>query len=178
MLNGLVHGLSWIGLAALITPWLHAKVSNLQAMFDARLWRDGTADCEIWVGHRHGFWKYVMSGHDRGGIRASFLPSGFTVLPPAPQFCKIVFLLYYMYINYVRLCYNNKDMNLMPNPGLIEEDREASLAFWRMKPRIFDRTQGAATWYGDPLQIMSCRGVFSGYACQSMPGRGGSCMVP
>ncbi|GMN58701.1 hypothetical protein TIFTF001_027804 [Ficus carica] len=30
-------------------------VSNLPAMLDARLWRDGTADCEIWVGHRHGF---------------------------------------------------------------------------------------------------------------------------
>ncbi|GMN66478.1 hypothetical protein TIFTF001_035573 [Ficus carica] len=56
----LVHGLSWIGLAASITPWLCAMVSNLQAMLDTKLWRDDTTDCEIWVGHRHGFWKYVM----------------------------------------------------------------------------------------------------------------------
>ncbi|GMN69804.1 hypothetical protein TIFTF001_038848 [Ficus carica] len=41
-------------------PWLHATVSNLPDMLDARLWRDGTADCEIWIGHRHGFWKYVL----------------------------------------------------------------------------------------------------------------------
>ncbi|GMN41670.1 hypothetical protein TIFTF001_010900 [Ficus carica] len=47
MLNDLVHGLSWIRLAAPITPWLHATVSNLPAMLDARLWRDDTADCEI-----------------------------------------------------------------------------------------------------------------------------------
>ncbi|GMN45128.1 hypothetical protein TIFTF001_014323 [Ficus carica] len=61
MLNGLVHGLSWIRLASLTTPWLCATVSNLPDMLDARLWRDGIADCEIWVGHRHGFWKYVIS---------------------------------------------------------------------------------------------------------------------
>ncbi|GMN28915.1 hypothetical protein TIFTF001_044292, partial [Ficus carica] len=53
MLNGLVHDLSWIGLAAPITPWLHVTVSNLLDMLDARLWRGDTADCEIWVGHRH-----------------------------------------------------------------------------------------------------------------------------
>ncbi|GMN25663.1 hypothetical protein TIFTF001_040760 [Ficus carica] len=29
--------------------------SNLPALLDARLWRDGPADYEIWVGHRHGF---------------------------------------------------------------------------------------------------------------------------
>ncbi|GMN73096.1 hypothetical protein TIFTF001_054277 [Ficus carica] len=46
-LNGLVHGLSWIGLAASTTPWLCATESNLPALLDARLWRDGTADCEI-----------------------------------------------------------------------------------------------------------------------------------
>ncbi|GMN54000.1 hypothetical protein TIFTF001_023131 [Ficus carica] len=55
MLNGLVHSLSWIGLAAPITPWLHVMLSNLPAMLDARLLRDDTADCEIWIGHRHGF---------------------------------------------------------------------------------------------------------------------------
>ncbi|GMN32928.1 hypothetical protein TIFTF001_003875 [Ficus carica] len=55
MLNCLVHGLSWIGLAAPITPWLHVTVSNLTDMLDVRLWRDGTVDCEIWVEHRHRF---------------------------------------------------------------------------------------------------------------------------
>ena len=35
-------------------------------------------------------------------------------------------------------------MNLVSNPGMIEEDREASLAFWGIESRIFDGTQGAA----------------------------------
>ncbi|GMN51368.1 hypothetical protein TIFTF001_020512 [Ficus carica] len=35
---GLVHGLSWTGLAAPTTPWLRAKVSNLMAICDARWW--------------------------------------------------------------------------------------------------------------------------------------------
>ncbi|GMN57782.1 hypothetical protein TIFTF001_026884 [Ficus carica] len=30
------------------TPWLCTTVSNLPAMLDARLWRDDTADYEIW----------------------------------------------------------------------------------------------------------------------------------
>ncbi|GMN34662.1 hypothetical protein TIFTF001_048374 [Ficus carica] len=60
MLNGLVHGLSWIGLAAPTTPWLCPMVSNLPAMLDVRLWRNDTADCEIWVEHRHGFWKMCL----------------------------------------------------------------------------------------------------------------------
>nr|GMN27092.1 hypothetical protein TIFTF001_051561 [Ficus carica]GMN27106.1 hypothetical protein TIFTF001_051562 [Ficus carica] len=30
-------------------------VSNLPAILDARLWRDGAADCEMWNGHRLGF---------------------------------------------------------------------------------------------------------------------------
>ncbi|GMN69390.1 hypothetical protein TIFTF001_038439 [Ficus carica] len=55
MLNGLVHGLSWIGLAASTIPWLHATVSSLPAILDARLWRDGAADCEMWDEHCHGF---------------------------------------------------------------------------------------------------------------------------
>ncbi|GMN22533.1 hypothetical protein TIFTF001_040285 [Ficus carica] len=32
-------------------------VSDLPAILDAILWRVGTADCEMWNGHRHGFWK-------------------------------------------------------------------------------------------------------------------------
>ncbi|GMN62284.1 hypothetical protein TIFTF001_031369 [Ficus carica] len=35
---GLVHGLSWIGLAAPTTPWLRATVSSLPVMYDTRLW--------------------------------------------------------------------------------------------------------------------------------------------
>ncbi|GMN25974.1 hypothetical protein TIFTF001_046008 [Ficus carica] len=35
-------------------------------------------------------------------------------------------------------------MNPVPNPGQIEEDREASLAFWGMEPCIFDGNQGTA----------------------------------
>ncbi|GMN69235.1 hypothetical protein TIFTF001_038290 [Ficus carica] len=35
-------------------PWLRAIVSNLLPdKLDARLWRDGIADCEIWVRHCH-----------------------------------------------------------------------------------------------------------------------------
>ena len=35
-------------------------------MLDTRLWKDGVTDCEMWDGHRHGFWKicyvkYVVS---------------------------------------------------------------------------------------------------------------------
>ncbi|GMN64646.1 hypothetical protein TIFTF001_033711 [Ficus carica] len=44
--------------------------------------------------------------------------------------------------------------------------------------RIFDRTQGVVARYGYPLQIMSCRDVSSGYVCQPIPSRGGSCEVP
>ncbi|GMN47222.1 hypothetical protein TIFTF001_016397 [Ficus carica] len=53
---GLVHSLSWIGLAALTTPWLRTTVNNVPEMLDARLWRSGTADYEIWVGYHHMFW--------------------------------------------------------------------------------------------------------------------------
>ncbi|GMN34660.1 hypothetical protein TIFTF001_042104 [Ficus carica] len=29
-------------------------------MLDTRLWKDGTADCEIGLDTATGFWKYVM----------------------------------------------------------------------------------------------------------------------
>ncbi|GMN65514.1 hypothetical protein TIFTF001_034585 [Ficus carica] len=49
----LLHvGLDWLPPTA---PWLYATVSDLQAILDARLWRDCAADCEMWDGHRHGF---------------------------------------------------------------------------------------------------------------------------
>ncbi|GMN72355.1 hypothetical protein TIFTF001_051992 [Ficus carica] len=38
MRAGLVHGLSWIGLAAPTTPWLRVTVSSLSTMYDTRLW--------------------------------------------------------------------------------------------------------------------------------------------
>ncbi|GMN59119.1 hypothetical protein TIFTF001_028223 [Ficus carica] len=70
-------------------------------------------------------------------------------------------------------------MYLVSNPRWIEEDREASLAFRGMEEelRIFNRTQGVVARDGDPLHIMSCRDVSSGYA-QPTPNRGGSCKVP
>ncbi|GMN58264.1 hypothetical protein TIFTF001_027374 [Ficus carica] len=36
--SGLVHGLSWTGLAAPTTPWLRATVSKLMAVLDTRQW--------------------------------------------------------------------------------------------------------------------------------------------
>ncbi|GMN57022.1 hypothetical protein TIFTF001_026136 [Ficus carica] len=36
--SGLVHGLSWIGLAASTTPWLRVTVSNLSVILDTRRW--------------------------------------------------------------------------------------------------------------------------------------------
>ncbi|GMN65630.1 hypothetical protein TIFTF001_034692 [Ficus carica] len=36
-LNGLVHGLSWTGLAAPTTPWQRTTVSDLLAVLDAIL---------------------------------------------------------------------------------------------------------------------------------------------
>ncbi|GMN30531.1 hypothetical protein TIFTF001_046430 [Ficus carica] len=53
--SGLVHGLSWTGLAAPTTPWQRTTVSDLLAILDAILWRVGTADCEMWNGHHHGY---------------------------------------------------------------------------------------------------------------------------
>ncbi|GMN66552.1 hypothetical protein TIFTF001_035612 [Ficus carica] len=77
-LNGLAYGLNWTGLAAPITPckrlvswfdlvWigrlqpLHGYVSDLPAILDAILWGVGAADCEMWNGHHHGFWKIGLN---------------------------------------------------------------------------------------------------------------------
>ncbi|GMN65586.1 hypothetical protein TIFTF001_034654 [Ficus carica] len=43
-----------LNVAAPITPWLHATVSNLPAISNVLLWKAGAADCEMWDGHRHG----------------------------------------------------------------------------------------------------------------------------
>ncbi|GMN35482.1 hypothetical protein TIFTF001_042233, partial [Ficus carica] len=97
--------------------------------------------------------------HDLGTQSKVFLPSSFTVLPPAPQFYK--------------------DMNLVLNPGWTEdeEDRKALLAFRGMEEElhIFDKTQGMVARYRDSIQILSCRDVSSRYDCQPMPSQGGSC---
>ena len=57
----------------------------------------------------------------------------------------------------------------MLNSGWIKEDHEAPLAFRGMEEKlcIFNQTQGVVARYRDPPQIMSCRDVSSGYACQS-----------
>ncbi|GMN64984.1 hypothetical protein TIFTF001_034040 [Ficus carica] len=39
------------------SKYLSVSVSNLTAVLDAILWRVGAADCEMWNGHHHGFWK-------------------------------------------------------------------------------------------------------------------------
>ncbi|GMN18806.1 hypothetical protein TIFTF001_048539 [Ficus carica] len=68
-------------------------------------------------------------------------------------------------------------MNLVLNPGWTKEDCKASLAFQGMKEelRIFDMTQEVIARYGDSLQILSCRDVYSRYDCQLTPSQGGSC---
>ncbi|GMN60381.1 hypothetical protein TIFTF001_029470 [Ficus carica] len=90
MLNDLVHGLNWIGLVASTTPWLcttdvvltgHKLITYVHAVGKEKFKYDGNKLPRV-VPTR------TRSGRDRDGIRASFLPSGFTVLPPAPQFCK------------------------------------------------------------------------------------------
>ncbi|GMN21651.1 hypothetical protein TIFTF001_043361 [Ficus carica] len=44
--SGLVHGLSWTGLAAPTTPWQRATVSKLIAILDTRQWSVAIQDCE------------------------------------------------------------------------------------------------------------------------------------
>ncbi|GMN36613.1 hypothetical protein TIFTF001_042474 [Ficus carica] len=44
------------------TKSIGRQVSNLSAILDVRLWRDGTADCEMWDGHRHGK-NFVYDGY-------------------------------------------------------------------------------------------------------------------
>nr|GMN74402.1 hypothetical protein TIFTF001_053847 [Ficus carica]GMN74411.1 hypothetical protein TIFTF001_053849 [Ficus carica] len=60
MLNGLVHGLNWIGLAASTTPWLCATVSNLPAILDQdyREMALQTVKCEMDTATDFG--KYVL----------------------------------------------------------------------------------------------------------------------
>ncbi|GMN68089.1 hypothetical protein TIFTF001_037145 [Ficus carica] len=61
--SGLVHGLSWIGLAAPTTPWLHAtvrtlmlcKVSYLLTMLDTRWWGMAWLSVKLRDGDRYAF---------------------------------------------------------------------------------------------------------------------------
>ncbi|GMN67725.1 hypothetical protein TIFTF001_036781 [Ficus carica] len=143
-------------------------VSDLPAILDAILWRVGAADCEMWNGHRHGFWKIekfqvcmasklprvvpirAKSGlvHDLGtqvttrrgkSGRYSFGIRAKFSCHPVSQFCR-------QHHSF---------------------DRKASLVFRGMKEelRIFDRTQGVVARYGDSLQILSCRDAPTRYDC-------------
>ncbi|GMN48235.1 hypothetical protein TIFTF001_017414 [Ficus carica] len=88
-MTGLVHGLSWTGLATPTTPWLCATVSILLAILDTRRWGMSQLTVKLWDGDRYAFYKYGndlrKAGRYRVGIRAGFLLSGFTVRLPALQ---------------------------------------------------------------------------------------------
>ncbi|GMN60075.1 hypothetical protein TIFTF001_029158 [Ficus carica] len=61
-------------------------------------------------------------------------------------------------------------MNLVSNPGRIEEDCEASLAFWGMEPHIFDETQGEAAlaeWLYDMDILFTLYHVGEYFQCPS-----------
>ncbi|GMN18816.1 hypothetical protein TIFTF001_046853 [Ficus carica] len=53
--SGLVHGLSWIELAAPTTPWQRTTVSDLSAIFDARRWSTAWLFVKCWDGNRYAF---------------------------------------------------------------------------------------------------------------------------
>ncbi|GMN60109.1 hypothetical protein TIFTF001_029202 [Ficus carica] len=46
--SGLVHGLSWTGLAAPTTPWQRATVSKLIAILDTRQWSMAIQTVKLW----------------------------------------------------------------------------------------------------------------------------------
>ncbi|GMN65268.1 hypothetical protein TIFTF001_034335 [Ficus carica] len=48
--SGLVHGLSWTGLAAPTTPWQRATVSKLIAILDTRQWSMTRKTVKLWDG--------------------------------------------------------------------------------------------------------------------------------
>ncbi|GMN66011.1 hypothetical protein TIFTF001_035084 [Ficus carica] len=48
--SGLVHGLSWTGLAAPTTPWQRATVSKLIAILDTRRWSMARQTVKLWDG--------------------------------------------------------------------------------------------------------------------------------
>ncbi|GMN64861.1 hypothetical protein TIFTF001_033909 [Ficus carica] len=60
--SGLVHGLSWTGLAAPTTPWQCATVSKLIAMLDTRQWSMARQTVKLWDGNHY-------AGRVRVGIR-------------------------------------------------------------------------------------------------------------
>ncbi|GMN60341.1 hypothetical protein TIFTF001_029433 [Ficus carica] len=62
--TGFVHGLSWTGLAAPITPWLRTTVSNLMAICDARRWSMAGRTVKSME------WESLHVGRYRVGIRA------------------------------------------------------------------------------------------------------------
>ncbi|GMN62996.1 hypothetical protein TIFTF001_032065 [Ficus carica] len=51
--SGLVHGLSWTGLAAPTTPWQRATVRNPTELHDTRLWCMGRQTVKLWDGNHY-----------------------------------------------------------------------------------------------------------------------------
>ncbi|GMN57683.1 hypothetical protein TIFTF001_026781 [Ficus carica] len=66
--SGLVHGLSWTGLAAPTTPWQRTTVSDLPAILDAILWRVGAADWPELRGRQPGLLEYLPQYGSGSGL--------------------------------------------------------------------------------------------------------------
>ncbi|GMN69665.1 hypothetical protein TIFTF001_038708 [Ficus carica] len=66
--TGLIHDLSWTGLAAPTTLWLRAKVSNLMAICDARRWSMTWQTVKSWDRN-----LYVHAGVCRSGSNACYI---------------------------------------------------------------------------------------------------------
>ncbi|GMN59523.1 hypothetical protein TIFTF001_028617 [Ficus carica] len=58
--TSLVHGLSWIGLAAPTTPWLRATVSYLLTMIDTRRWGMAWLSVKLRDGDRYAFCNMIF----------------------------------------------------------------------------------------------------------------------
>ncbi|GMN23465.1 hypothetical protein TIFTF001_040459 [Ficus carica] len=63
--SGLVHGLSWTGLAAPTTPWQRATVSKLIAILDTRQWSMARQTVKLWVGNYY-VGRYRVGIRDKG----------------------------------------------------------------------------------------------------------------
>ncbi|GMN72324.1 hypothetical protein TIFTF001_054204 [Ficus carica] len=51
--SGLVHGLSWTGMAAPTTPWQRAMVRNPTVLHDTRLWCMARQTVKLWDGNHY-----------------------------------------------------------------------------------------------------------------------------
>nr|GMN29716.1 hypothetical protein TIFTF001_046371 [Ficus carica]GMN29748.1 hypothetical protein TIFTF001_046373 [Ficus carica] len=128
--SGLVHGLSWTGLAAPTTPWQRATVRNPTVLHDTRLWCMARQTVKLWDGNHYVsfvklcYAKYVvfkwvvteLVSEQRG---------------PAFQF---------------------HSMLACATVITMDEDRGAAYAFFMMSPLTFDgtrRTVTLAAWLHD-----------------------------